>query len=53
MDSLPPLVEGGKICYCEVAGGLIYTDDSKKHVHPSIENLPIPQIKELQRRAKP
>ena len=51
MENLPPLVDESKICYCEAAGGLIYADQGAE-LHPSIESLPIPEIKELQRRAK-
>ena len=51
IDNLPPLIEEGKICYCESGGSLIYRPPGSEE-HPSVLHLPVPEIKELQRRAK-
>ena len=51
METLPPLIDESKFCYCEAAGGLIYAEEGED-LHPSIAALPIPDLKELQRRAK-
>jgi len=51
IDNLPPLIEEGKICYCESGGSLIYRPAGSEE-HPSVLHLPVPEIKELQRRTK-
>jgi len=51
MDQLPPLIEDGKYCYCEVGGTLIYRDGQGDE-HPAAVNLPRPDVTDLQRRAK-
>lgn len=51
MEDYPTLIEGGKRCFCESRGELIYCDEDNPP-HPAVANLPQPEIRELQRRPK-
>ena len=65
MENLPPLIQEGSYCYCEVGGSLIYREAGAEvglvqHLrllpysqeHPASSNLPRPDVTDLQRRAK-